>query len=119
LRRAGGSPDQRAKRSAIAALVAFVDVPVVHFSVNWFTTLHQQGTVFNSKMHVEIHGSMAMTLLISVASFTLLYAYLVVRRMSLLEIEEGLEEREIALAIAERLAQEGVDVHAGVQMETV
>jgi heme exporter protein C len=119
LRRAGGSPDQRAKRSAIAALVAFVDVPVVHFSVNWFTTLHQQGTVFNDKMHVEIHGSMATTLLVSVAAFTVLYAYLVVRRMSLLELEEGLEEREIAQAIADRLAQEGVDAPAGIQMETV
>src|SRR5213078_2297159 len=100
LRRAGGSPEQRARRSAIAALVAFVDVPVVHFSVNWFATLHQQGTVFNKKMQVQIHGSMAFTLLLGVAAFTLLYAYLVVRRMSLLQLEEGLEERELAQAIA-------------------
>jgi heme exporter protein C len=119
LRRAGGSPDQRAKRSAIAALVAFVDVPVVHFSVNWFTTLHQQGTVFNAKMHVEIHGSMADTLLIAVGAFTLLYSYLVVRRMSLLQLEEGLEERVLAQAIADRLAEDGSAAVTGVQMETV
>ena len=29
------------KRNAIAALIAFVDVPIVHFSVEWWRTLHQ------------------------------------------------------------------------------
>jgi heme exporter protein C len=109
LRRAGGGPDARAKRSAIAALVAFVDVPIVHFSVNWFQTLHQQGTVFNSKMQVEISGTMAGTLVVAVVAFTVLYGYLVARRMELLALEEGFEERELARAIAERLAQESPD----------
>ena len=35
-------PDARAKRCAIAALIAFVDVPIVHFSVTWWRTLHQE-----------------------------------------------------------------------------
>lgn len=118
LRRAGGGSDQRAKRSAIAALVAFVDVPIVHFSVNWFQTLHQEGTVFNRKMHVEISGTMAGTLVLSVVAFTLLYGYLVARRMELLTLEEGVEERELARAIAERLEQE-TDMMAGAPMETV
>jgi heme exporter protein C len=108
LRRAGGGPDQRARRSAIAALVAFVDVPIVHFSVNWFQTLHQDGTVFNQKMHVEIAGSMAATLVLSVVAFTLLYGFLVAKRMELLELEEGFEERELERAIAERLELETV-----------
>jgi heme exporter protein C len=119
LRRAGGSPDARAKRSAVAALVAFVDVPIVHFSVNWFATLHQQGTVFNAKMSVEISGTMAATLVLAVVAFTLLYGYLVVRRMELLRLEEGFEERELARAIEERVAQESPEVLAGVEMETV
>jgi heme exporter protein C len=118
LRRAGGGPDARAKRSAIAALVAFVDVPIVHFSVNWFQTLHQQGTVFNAKMQVEISGSMAATLVGAVVAFTVLYAYLVIRRMELLRLEEGFEERELARAIAERLAQESPDALPEV-LETV
>jgi heme exporter protein C len=108
LRRAGGGPDQRAKRSAIAALVAFVDVPIVHFSVNWFQTLHQDGTVFNRKMHVEISGTMAATLVLSVVAFTLLYGYLVAKRMELLALEEGFEERELQRAIDERLELETV-----------
>ena len=64
----------------------------MHFSVNWFATLHQQGTVFNAKMTVEISGTMAATLVLAVVAFTLLYAFLVVRRLELLRLEEGLEE---------------------------
>jgi heme exporter protein C len=104
LRRVGGSPDQRAKRSAIAALLAFVDVPVVHFSVTWWETLHQDATVFNPRLDVEIHGSMAFTLVWSVVAFTLLYGYLVSTRLQLAEMEEGMEERELERAIAERVA---------------
>lgn len=104
LRRMGGGPETRAKRAAIAALVAFVDVPIVHFSVNWWTTLHQKATVLRPNLDAEITGTMAWTLVLGVASFTLLYGYLVARRVQLAELEEGLEERELAQAIAERVS---------------
>ena len=55
------------KRCAIAALIAFVDVPIVHFSVKWWRTLHQQGTVFNEQLNAKIHGVMAFTLWFGVA----------------------------------------------------
>jgi len=110
LRRAGGGPDQRAKRSAIAALIAFVDVPIVHFSVNWFQTLHQQGTVFNERLSVKIDGSMAFTLVAAVVSFTLLYGYLVLERFELAQLEEGREARELERAIADRVHAEHVEV---------
>jgi heme exporter protein C len=102
LRRLGGTADQRAKRSAIAALFAFVDVPIVHFSVTWWETLHQDATVFNPELDVQIRGSMAFTLVWSVVAFTLVYGALVRARLDLAELEEDLEERELALAIAER-----------------
>ena len=57
LRRIGGSPHQRSMRSAIAALIAFIDVPIVHFSVTWWTTLHQDGSIFNQKMQVHIQDA--------------------------------------------------------------
>ena len=59
---APGGARRRAKRCAIAALVAFVDVPIVHFSVDWWRTLHQEGTVFNEELDAQIHGTMAFTL---------------------------------------------------------
>jgi heme exporter protein C len=102
LRRTGATADERGKRCAIAALIAFADVPIVHFSVTWWQTLHQNGTVFNPKLDVTIHGSMAFTLVWGVFAFTIFYVYLVLRRLQLAELEEGLEERELEHAIAER-----------------
>ena len=103
LRRMGGSPQQRATRSAIAGLIAFIDVPIVHFSVTWWTTLHQNGSVFNENMQVHIRdGAMQFTLLLAVASFTVLYVWMCVRRMELLALEEGLADRELQAAIDER-----------------
>jgi hypothetical protein len=57
-------------------------------------------------MNVEITGTMAFTLVFAVGAFTLLYAYLVTRRLQLAQLEEGLEERELQLAIAERVRAE-------------
>ena len=96
--------DRRRARQAVRdrGLIAFADVPIVHFSVTWWQTLHQNGTVFNPKLDVTIHGSMAFTLVWSVGAFTLFYVYLMLRRLQLAELEEGLEERELELAIAER-----------------
>jgi heme exporter protein C len=92
----------RAKRCAIAALIAFVDVPIVHFSVEWWRTLHQKATVFNPDLNPEIHGMMAFTLVFGVFAFTLTYVYLLDRRYTLEALEEGREERELEQAIAER-----------------
>ena len=104
LRRIPSSPDSRAKRCAIAALIAFADVPIVHFSVTWWRTLHQQGTVFNDSLSAQIHGVMAFTLWFGVFAFTLLYLYLLDRRYRLLALDESREEREVEQAIAERVA---------------
>jgi heme exporter protein C len=108
LRRTGATAAERGNRCAIAALIAAADMPIVHFSVTWWQTLHQQGTVFNPKLDVKINGSMAWTLVLSVAAFTMLYAYLTLERFELAQLEEGLEERAMQKAIDERVRVEQV-----------
>jgi len=110
LRRTGSTADERGKRCAIAALIAFADVPISYLSVTWWQTLHQQGTVFNEQNKVLIDGSMAFTLVLAVVAFTMLYAYLVLERFELARLEEGREERELAQAIADRVAADQVEV---------
>lgn len=112
LRRVPADPHTRARRCAVVGLVAVVDVPVVHFSVEWWRTLHQQGTVFNRELSAEIHGVMAFTLWWGVLAFTLLYVFLLDRRYHAMTLEEGLEERELAAAIEARLAEPGPDAPA-------
>ena len=110
LRRIPSSVDARAKRCAIAALVAFADVPIVHFSVDLWRTLHQDGSVFNEELDAHIHGVMAFTLWFGVLAFTLLYVYLLDRRYRLAALDEEREEREVAWAIAERVAPQAPPV---------
>lgn len=107
LRRVPAPPETRAKRCAIAALIAFVDVPIVHFSVTWWRTLHQEATVFDPELKANIHGVMAFTLWFGVLTFTLLYVYLLDKRYRLECLEEDLEDRELARLIDERVRGAG------------
>lgn len=110
LRRVPASAEVRARRSAIAALVAFVDVPVVHFSVVWWRTLHQQPTVLNPELNPQIEGVMATTLLAGVVAFTLLYASLLAARCRLAAIEDRDRLDAVTLAVAHRRATAGIPI---------
>jgi heme exporter protein C len=42
LRKFVDDPHRRAMWSAVATIIAYVDVPIVYFSVKWWNSLHQQ-----------------------------------------------------------------------------
>jgi heme exporter protein C len=102
LRRVPGDRDSTARRGAVAALVAAVDVPIVHFSVDWWKTLHQQATVLNPDLSPQIHGSMAWTLLLGFVAFTMLFAYLLALRIRIETLTDSMKGAELDLALAER-----------------
>ncbi|MGY2065147.1 cytochrome c biogenesis protein CcsA [Blastococcus sp. SYSU DS0619] len=79
VRRMADDPHVAARRSAAVGVVAFLNVPVVHFSVVWWRTLHQPPTVLGPEGSPPIHPTMAWALAMGVVSFTVL-AVLVVRR---------------------------------------
>lgn len=59
-----------ARRAAAIGIVSFVNVPIVHFSVVWWRTLHQPATVL-SPDQAPIAAGMALALLAGVVAFTL------------------------------------------------
>ena len=71
---------QRADRaSAVLALVGVVNVPIIHYSVVWWNTLHQPATV--TKMAVpSISTSMLIPLLMMILGFTLCFVALLLVR---------------------------------------
>jgi heme exporter protein C len=106
VRRIPGEPDSCARRSAIAALVAFVDVPIAYFSVLWWRSLHQAPSIDDPLTgKTYIHGSMAWTLLLSFVSFTLVYVWLVAHRYRLYGLAAREEDEGLALALEERRAE--------------
>ena len=106
LRRVPGEPAARARRSAIGALVAFVDVPICYFSVLWWKSLHQAPSVLDPATgKTYVHGSMAWTMLLGFVSFTLAFAWLVARRYRLAGLAAREERDGLAVALAERRAE--------------
>ncbi|HUZ11053.1 MAG TPA: cytochrome c biogenesis protein CcsA [Acidimicrobiales bacterium] len=105
LRRVPADPEVRAKRCAVAALIATVDVPIVHFSVDWWQTLHQGGTVLNPELDAHIHGSMAWTFLLGFVAMALLFVYLVAVRYRIELLTDRLGGEELEVSLAERRAE--------------
>lgn len=109
LRRIPGDPDQRARRSAIGALVAAVDVPIIHFSVNWWATLHQTASILVPSGPTHIHGIMAWTVLIGFVAFSLVYVWLLAVRVRIETLNEQLEGADLEQALVERWSEDGGD----------
>jgi heme exporter protein C len=105
VRRVPSEPEVRSKRAAIVALAAFINVPIVHLSVEWWRTLHQPASLLRPDLDPQIHGSMLTTLLVGLAAFTLLYAWLLIQRFRLAWLEEQHEDRVFEQALAERRAE--------------
>jgi heme exporter protein C len=105
LRRVPGDADARARRCAVGAVIAGVDVPIVHFSVDWWRTLHQGATVLNPDLSPTIHGIMAWTLLLAFVAMTLVFLWMLVVRYRIQVLSELLEGAELEIALRERWAE--------------
>jgi heme exporter protein C len=101
-------PERRATRAAIVGIVAAVDIPIVHFSVEWWRGLHQTATIASPERVLDPAAPMAFvgTLLGMLSAFTLAWLYLMIRRYQLARSEALREEaRRMDLIVAARTAQ--------------
>ena len=58
------------KVSSIIAIIGLINVPIIKFSVDWWSTLHQPASV-NLLKETTIHSSMLIPLAIMTAAFAL------------------------------------------------
>lgn len=91
--------EQQARLAAVLGIVGFLDIPLIHVSVQWWRTLHQQSTLFQvvesgapkPSMPVEL----LVPLLLALAAASLFYAFLLRYR---LQVESRVEALERHLA---------------------
>lgn len=103
VRRLPADPVVRARRSAIVGLVGFVDVPIVHYAVQWWNSLHQRATI--GTFDVKIEGLMLFSFVVGLAAFALVFAWLLVHRFRLGWLEDQLEATDLDVAIEARRAE--------------
>jgi heme exporter protein C len=73
-------PRRAARAGAILALVGVVNIPIIHFSVEWWNTLHQPASV--SRLgRPAIHLSILLPLLAMAVAFTSYFATVLLMRL--------------------------------------
>jgi heme exporter protein C len=100
----GGSHHQRARRSAVLALLAVLEIPLVHFSVVLWNSLHQEASVAGNT-DVTMDGLMLFTLFLGVVVFTLSYVWLVLHRQRALHLRDLVDETGLDRALEARRAE--------------
>ena len=87
LRNVADSPSRRAHWSAVVGVVGFVDVPIVHMSVVWWRSLHQEATVIRPGTPT-MDPSMLVALLLGTVAFSVAYGYLMAVRLRVGRLED-------------------------------
>lgn len=82
-------PDRRAaaQSGAILLLVGAVNIPVIHFSVDWWNTLHQPATIVKLGAP-SIHPDMLRPLLLTAAAFMCFYGAVMLSAAQALLLEQ-------------------------------
>ena len=80
-----------ARAAAVLALVGVVNIPIIHYSVEWWTSLHQGSTSRGGQFAATIYPSMRYPLYVMMGAFAALYTQLLLKytRCLLLESERN------------------------------
>lgn len=66
------NPDRANKASGLLAIIGVINIPIIHFSVQWWNTLHQ-GATLSKFAKPSIHPDMLWPLLAMIAGFFLYF----------------------------------------------
>ncbi|MDP6602816.1 MAG: heme ABC transporter permease [Rhodospirillales bacterium] len=80
LHNAFDDPQRGSKAASVLALVGFVNVPIIKFSVDWWNTLHQPSSMVTAD-GPAIHASMLAPLLVMASAYTAYYVWVLLLRV--------------------------------------
>ncbi len=100
LRSSVADEHKAARYAAVIGIIGALDIPIIHQSVVWWRSLHPESIVL-AEGGPAMPQSMLIALLISLATFTVLYTVLVILRMRI-------EQLRVDVRAMRRRALEGV-----------
>ncbi|MDP7667450.1 MAG: heme ABC transporter permease [Rhodospirillales bacterium] len=80
LHNAFDDPGRGSRAASVLALVGFVNVPIIKFSVDWWNTLHQPSSMVTAE-GPAIHASMLAPLLVMAGAYTAYYVWVLLLRV--------------------------------------
>ncbi|HEY5599498.1 MAG TPA: heme ABC transporter permease CcmC [Candidatus Manganitrophaceae bacterium] len=84
--------EKEATYAAVLAIVGFVDLPIIHYSVEWWRTLHQPLSI--STRGVSIAPGMLVPLTFMSIGLTLLLTYMIMVRTQMIYLQRLLEAKQ-------------------------
>lgn len=88
---------------AVVGIVGFINIPIVHFSVQWWRTLHPSGpTPANLATGSGLGGPELLAFFTSLAAFTLLFVWLLALRVEVGRLSDEVETAELHLSARAR-----------------
>ena len=102
VRRYPTDPSSRSRMSAVLGLLLLPNAAVIHYSVDWWRSLHQGPTI--KRLDATIEGSMLFTLFLGFVVIGTVAAWLLVHRFRLAWLERRAEQYQVDAAVAERVA---------------
>ena len=84
-------------------LVSWVNIPIIHYSVEWWNTLHQPASILKIGAP-SIHASMLYPLLIMALAFMVLFAITTLCRMQAILLERESESNWVGKIVGEKKA---------------
>ena len=91
--------EQGARFGAVIGIVGFLDVPIVALAITLWPTEHPQPVIFSG----GLAPSMLLTLLVSIAAFTVLYVFMLLQRINLKNAQN--EVKRIKEVLHEHLSE--------------
>ena len=92
LRSAIEEPRRSARATAIMAIIGAVDLPIIHYSVEWWRTLHQPTSFGGAASSPAIVGALLPPLWVMSLAFLLLGIYMIVVKAQVIATERNLEQ---------------------------
>ncbi len=101
LRKFVADDEKGARFAAVYAIVGTADIPIVYFSIWWWTTLHPQPVIVGAAEGDGMHPDIAIAYWFSAVTFLVFAFFLFMFRLRLEKSREQLEKMQRKIAFAE------------------